>query len=213
MVLTAECWTRTVGLRLGAQYGTGFTITLHDRQWLVTAGHLVKDAEVSDIVISTLRGPRTNRLERIPILQANADVAVFAVDGELTQDLPLEATTDGIIFSQDAYFLGFPFGIGLNNLAHPALPFVKRATVSGLYNDGKGTRFLLLDAINNEGFSGGPVFYCQLGVRKWRVGAVVTGYFSAPSGSDNVPANTGILIAYDIIHAVESIDAFVGAKT
>jgi hypothetical protein len=98
-----------------------------------------------------------HRLERIPVLQDSADIAVFAVEGELTQDLPLGATLNEIAPSQDAYFLGFPFGIGLN-LAKPTLPFVKRATVSGIYHDGDGTKFLLLDAINNQGFSGGPVF-------------------------------------------------------
>ena len=106
--------------------------------------------------------------------------------------------------------LASPFGIGLN-IAKPALPFVKRATVSGIYHYDDGTRFLLLDAINNQGFSGGPVFYCKVGTQDWRVGAVVSGYFSTTTGSGDVPTNTGILIAYDIAYAVDSIYAFVKA--
>ena len=68
---------------------------------------------------------------------------------------------------QDAYFLGFPYGIridskGLNG-PYP-LAVIKRGTVSGviaLGNDAK-TEMVLLDGYNNPGFSGGPIVFRDL---------------------------------------------------
>jgi S1-C subfamily serine protease len=212
-MVPAQCWVRVVGLALPGSLGSGFTLTLHGRQWLVTARHVVDGWDVEDIRVTTLRGAGTNRLERIADMQPGADIAVFSVDGELTQDLPLAATLEGICYSQDAYFLGFPFGFGLNP-QDSSLPFVKKAIISALYKDVNGVGLVLLDGINNPGFSGGPVVFCRQGTQDWHVAGVVSSYWteqvSVVGGVGTVEANTGIIVAYDIRHAVEAIDSSTG---
>ena len=75
--------------------------------------------------------------------------------------------------SQQAFFLGFPYGIGdrfLKETGHP-VAFVKRVTVSTLFG-----KPYLLDGHNNPGFSGGPVVFCPPGRKEFQVAAVVSGY-------------------------------------
>ena len=64
-------------------------------------------------------------------------MSVLAPTEHLTpaRSLPLPASSEGLTYGQEAYFLGFPYGIGDNFLretCHP-LPFVKRLTVSTLF--------------------------------------------------------------------------------
>ena len=40
-----------------------------------------------------------------------ADVAVISAEQQLAPALPVKMSRDGMWFSQDAYFLGFPLGI------------------------------------------------------------------------------------------------------
>ena len=109
--------------------------------------------------------PGIVELERVAGVQPGADIAVFSLTGDLTPDLDLTPTIDGIVWGQDAYFLGFPFGIGFD-LGGGSLPFVKKAIVSGLYKSINGVSLVLLDGINNPGFSGGPVVFCKMGTKE-----------------------------------------------
>jgi len=144
--------------------------------------------------------------------QEGADIAVFAVEGELTFDFDLPASLDGLNWSQDAYFLGYPFQLGMQ-LDGNARPFVRRATASGIHQNTDGPRYVLLDGIVNEGFSGGPVVYNMIGSDQWWVAAVVAGFMSAPvpvrGGPGRVDINAGIVEAHDIGHALDAINAFV----
>jgi len=213
-MITAECWERTVGLEAPGMRGSGFTVTLHGRQWLITAAHVVAGADAKDIQLTGLHLNKV-QLEPVPGVLPGADIAIFSLSGDLTPDLNLTPGIDGIIWSQDAYFLGFPFGIGFNSGAS-SLPFVKKAIVSGLYNAANGVGLVLLDGINNPGFSGGPVVFCKSGTRSWSVAGIVSGYL--PDAVDvvggaggTVSTNTGIIVAHQIRHAVDAIDLFVGA--
>ena len=90
------------------------------------------------------------------------DIAVLIPPKQLTVDYPLEANSKGMLAGQDAYFVGYPYG---EFLTYPTMPdvlgFVKRATVSAFANQGTNEE-ILLDAINNPGFSGSPVIFRDL---------------------------------------------------
>jgi len=142
------------------------------------------------------------------------DLAVLSVDRPLSPpDLPLEPAMKGMIFGQDAFFLGFPY----NDLSRYAfgrdgfpLPFVKKAILS-CFDGG----LMYLDGHNNPGFSGGPVVYVPAGERDFRVAGVVSGYrfeakpvMSGPLATGLVHhENTGIVIAHSVDHAVDLIRA------
>jgi hypothetical protein len=81
--------------------------------------------------------------------------------------------------SQDAYFLGYPYGLhaeGGSLNAHFPLAIVKKACLS-MFALGGPDAYILLDGHNNPGFSGGPVVFAPNGQgAPTNVAAVVSGY-------------------------------------
>jgi hypothetical protein len=123
----------------------------------------------------------------------------------------------GVPVSGSVFFLGFPFGIATiaeqANSGYP-VPLVKGAIVSGFIKVvAIGMAGFLLDAINNPGFSGGPVLTAG---SPPKIVAVISGYRNnrsqaidskgQPSGL-YVLENTGIVISYGISYATQLIDA------
>lgn len=213
-MVPAQCYERVLRVNVPGGHGSGFTINRHGRQWLVTAQHVIDGVDPSDIEIVRREGPVTVGLERVPPTQAGADVAAFLLDAEVTPDLALFASSDGAVFSQDAYFLGYPYGLGLKT-SGVIYPFVKKAIVSAFDREIAGITLWFFDGINNPGFSGGPVVFNRPGTQDWHVAAVVSGYrtesVAVDGGAGVVPTNTGIIVGYDVCHATEAIDAHAGS--
>ena len=212
-MIVSECYERTVRLDVPGDFGSGFTISRNRSQWLITADHLTHEVDESDILVS-YHGDRVDvGLTRVPNLYPTVDVATYRLDRSITPELDLNPTSDGVVFSQDVYFLGYPHGLGLQMDGVVRLPFVKKAIVSASDSTSSGQERWYLDGINNPGFSGGPVVFCRNGTTHWQVMTIVSGYLSEKNkvvdgGSGAVLANTGIIVANDIRYAVESIDAF-----
>jgi hypothetical protein len=127
--------------------------------------------------------------------------------------LPLKYSTNGLIYGQDSYFLGFPYGLTGKSIFTEAgfpMPFVKKGVIS--YFE-KG--LLYLDGHNNPGFSGGPVVFGSPGNAVTNIAGVISGYKSTfnPVLIDKKPTeysfqeNTGIIIVYPIENAIDIIDA------
>ena len=147
----------------------------------------------------------------------SVDISVLGSD-QVTPTLPLPIGSDGLVVGQDMFFLGFPYGmiadVGPINRGLP-FPLVKKGTLSAVTRDDSGGHLLLLDGHNNPGFSGGPVVFSAPGTpaTNLRVAGVVSGYRfeRKPVMDENrvtdlaVHENTGIIITYDIRHAVEVI--------
>jgi S1-C subfamily serine protease len=219
-VITANALERTVRIQQGAKSGTGFTIDHDGQQYLVTARHVVDGPEHVGVLV---RGnPFSVNLTCLAVPDADADVAVFRPDQPITPpDLPLPAGSDGLIFGQEVFFLGYPLGLSFAIGTDEYFPLVKRATASAFRNVGS-RRVFLLDGWNNRGFSGGPVLFrpaTQLGFAEpLRVAGINTGYYPDPSsdalriGGVTVPdsevlLNSGIMVVEDIARAVEAIGA------
>jgi hypothetical protein len=164
----------------------------------------------ADIEVVRRDGPNDVALEDVAAPQSGADVAAFLLSKEITPDLSLSASSDGAVFSQDAYFLGFPYGLGLKT-SGVIYPFVKKAIVSAFDRDVDGVTLWFFDGINNPGFSGGPVVFNRPGTKDWQVVAVVSGYrterVAVEGGAGEIPTNTGIIVGYDVRHAIAAVDA------
>lgn len=173
------------------------------------------------------------------------DILVLVPDHLLLgfgRDFNLTTGDEGIGFGGDCEFLGFPYGGGWKTqMANPKLPgtntwmwlpFVKHCTVSAQLQE-KGHGIWVLDGINNEGFSGGPVLFAT--GRSQKVFAVISGFHqeplevlpAPPSGQEQtssippspklpggkskkpekgvVNANSGFIIAFDIDPAIKAI--------
>jgi hypothetical protein len=217
-LITANVWERVILVVCGNGFGTGFTLDHEDGQYLVTARHVVQSGEPVRVLV---RG-KVVAVQLTPLMVSvpEADVAVFRLNQPITPPgLPLPASMEGMVFGQDAYFLGFPLGMTFD-LGDEYFPLVKRCTISGTTQRYQGRLILLLDGWNNRGFSGGPVVFrppTAAGVREpMRVAGIVTAYRTEGEpvteagrevlGSE-VRLNTGIIIAEQIMRATEAMEA------
>lgn len=232
-MITANVIQRTFQLRASGSSFTGFTIDVSGRQYLCTAKHCLSDSSLENfqyIEIFHDKKWKPLKVQLVGFGSENTDICVLTPEKRLSPPHSLPPTTDGIFYGQEVYFLGFPyrmrFAVKINN-GFP-FPFVKRATLSALSSSCEKQRILYLDGYNNPGFSGGPVVFIKNGdpKNKFCVAAVISGYredkeyivagdergvMSIDKGAGKqepleVYLNTGIVVSYDIKHAIDAIN-------
>lgn len=215
-MITANIYNRVFFIR-AAEYGTAFVIDVENRQYLITAKHLVSETQTSALIFLHRKWSEFP-VTLIGMGAGEVDIAVYRLEILLCPPgFPLEASLDGIVIGQDAYFLGFPYKMwtdGGDALAGRPCPFIKKGTVSSAFKSDDGISRIYLDAINNEGFSGGPIVYQIPGAREFKVGGVVSKFkieyerVIDPAGDHTemtVAYNTGFLVGYEIGSALEII--------
>ena len=212
-MITANFIHRTFRIRRGSSIGTAFTIDVDQRQYVVTARHVVEGFDDKSDVGVFGNGDWTEiAMSLVGHGDGETDVSVLAPENPLSPpELPIHASSAGMTYGQEVYFLGFPYDILGSTIftdqGYP-LPFVKRATFSCFAGDA-----YLLDGHNNPGFSGGPVLFGSPGVPPTNVGAVISGYkfISEPIYHQSVATdlsfkyNTGIIVSYKIEKALALI--------
>ena len=227
-MITSNIIHRTFHIRWNDSTGTGFTVDRGSKQYLVTARHVVRGIESGNAIkIFHDKEWKTLVVNVVGIGKGNVDVAVLACSVRLSPSLPLVASAVGLVYGQPVSFLGYPFGWDSGgeriNRGVP-LPFVKAGIVSAM-EFGDVSR-IFLDAHGNKGFSGGPVVFVPYGQpqNELCVAGIVTSYpipkflpivdsngdtitdrRGKPIG--HVKENPGFVVAIDIKHALELIDA------
>jgi S1-C subfamily serine protease len=202
------------------EYGTAFTIDVSGHEYLITARHLLPpDGKTVDVKIFRDKAWTTLAAEVVGRCRGEIDIAVLRVVPRLTSlEFSVTASMADITLGHDVYFLGFPYkmsgDIGSFMGGLPC-PFAKKGTLS-LLTPGS-PQLLYVDAINNEGFSGGPLFFYPQGKPlELRIAAVVSKFkveFEAvldergEATQMRVPYNTGFLVAYGIKHAIDLINS------
>ena len=217
-MVTANVVHRILHIGRADSQGTAFTVDHGGKQYLVTARHVVEGI-ASGERISVVHQEQQELIEInvVGVGEGVVDVAVLACQQQLSPMHPLEPTTAGLVYGQQAYFLGFPFGwdAGGEHINHGLpLPFVKAGVISAWTN---GTvKRIYIDSHVNEGFSGGPVVFSPPGDQKvLRVAGVVVGYPKRFQPVVDEHGNTvalaqenpGLVLAIDISHVVALIDA------
>ncbi|NUO79834.1 trypsin-like peptidase domain-containing protein [candidate division KSB1 bacterium] len=214
-MITANFIHRTFRIKCGNSIGTGFTVDVDGKQYLVTAKHVIKDFGTTaglEVFGNAVWSPVPAKL--VGHCDENVDISILAPTKPISPpNLPVTASSEGLVYGQDLYFLGFPYGVLsrviFNGAGYP-LPLVKRAILSSFAGN-----VYLLDGHNNPGFSGGPVLFGQRGKLPNCVAAVISGYRSSPKpvfqDEEKTPLvfheNTGIIISYKIELALELIRA------
>lgn len=226
-MLTTNVIHRTFMIRYGDSGGTAFAVDWKSRQYLVTARHVTGGISGTDQISIFHDGQwKTLSVNVVGVAAGDVDVTVLACGLLLAPpSMRLEPTIANLAFSQQVYFVGFPFlwtagGEELNR--DFPLPFAKTGIVSALSFK---ERLLYIDAHGNRGFSGGPVVFVPHGRRgEFRVAGVVAHYptplvepvvdkaGNVIRNSSSEPIayfkeNPGIVVAYDIRHATELMDA------
>lgn len=217
-MLTVNILQRTFQMRHNGDLGTCFTIDVDRKQYLITAKHCIDNFDPSDFHIFHHGVWKQLKVELVGYGTCNADIAVLKTDLQLSPDYPMEPSLVNAVFGQDAYFLGFPYGLrsetGEFNRGFP-LPLVKRCVFSAITTVGGRLQEVILDGHNNPGFSGGPVVFsppCN-STPTYQVGAVISAYRfqhedifyqDKPTGLV-YRSNTGIVVCHSIKHATEAI--------
>lgn len=212
-MITANIIHRVFHIRYHNSLGTGFTIDISGREYLVTARHIVETLQGSEIIELFSNGTWIQiDVHLVGHALGEADISVLATERRLTPpNLPMEAESNGLIYGQNVYFLGFPYGfLGQYNFGSDGfpLPFVKKAIVS-LFN---GSTYLL-DGHNNPGFSGGPVVFRNSPNENFKVAAVISGYQAVEepiyegnqTTSLTYSYNTGIIVTHRIDFALDLV--------
>jgi len=229
--ITTNILQRVFLIKYGNKFCSSFTVEVQQRQYLITSRHSfigIKSGESIQIF-------RNNKWDSLTVKiidpqPRDIDIIVFVLPIQISPSFPIEPTIDGLVLAQDMYFLGFPFGLGMDgnvlNNGFP-LPFVKKGICSAInYSASKGYTEIYVDGHNNPGFSGGPVVFVDKGSRSLRIAGVVSGYrnqddkvfrriVSKMGDKDAkielaetdmiVQSNSGIVLGYSIKNAIDAI--------
>lgn len=240
--VTGNVLSRVFQIKVGGYTGTAFVVDYQGSHYFVTAQHMV--APVGDEAKIDLRAAEDSKWRsdsdwhtfNFKVLHGTspcADVAVLVpLEPKSIDAAPLPSDYD-YAMGQEAYFLGYPFGLFTDFGGKPfSIPIIKHAYVSatvgcGAIYPGQSNKdqLILLDGINNHGFSGGPVVapnaYALLGaLREQSVVGVISAYKyeDLPISIDgkNNPresgsANSGIIIAIPISQALSLIKTYKAA--
>lgn len=217
-MITINVIQRIFQIRYNNATGTCFSIDHNNRQYIVTAKHVIDGLQTGSTIEIFHDNDWRSLIVNLVGHHTTQDVSVFALNQFIAAH-SMQASSNQLAYSQDVYFLGFPFGLqDVNNAPlnrQFPIPLVKKAIVSAIINDAGGN-YMLLDGHNNPGFSGGPVVFKRGAENTFNVAGIISGYRvnHEPILVNNNPqndiihrANTGIIIAPMIENAVELIDS------
>lgn len=216
-MITVNSWMRVFQIQVGNATGTVFLLEKDDRQYWVTAKHVLGDWDGRNaLAIRNLNGWFDVDFKLVGH-HPTADVSVLVADTYMDVH-PARGDMKGLGLTQDLYFMGFPFGWVAEmapdlNRNFP-MPFVKRAILSAVCPPSPGMAdVLFLDGHNNPGFSGGPVVFIDRHTGEHKICGVVSGYRIQPEnvfvGQEQidayVQANSGLMICEQVLRIDEVI--------
>jgi len=174
LTLTNLAGTVSTNIQVNTNRATAFTIEVDDRQYLITAAHVVpKPFDGALISVFHEQQWKLMHFNVIPCAP-DIDILVLVPPFQLTVTFPVgRLGVPGLALSQEMYFVGFPFGMFMDNMPNVPipLPFVKSGICSGM-QPGK----FWIDGMNNPGFSGGPAVFWDSDHKLFRIAGVVSGY-------------------------------------
>ncbi|MCA0393175.1 MAG: serine protease [Proteobacteria bacterium] len=200
---------RTFCIAHNESTGTGFTIDVESRQYLVTARHVI-DGLTPESSLGVMRNGAWQSVDVGDVWHSpsGADLALLSLKNQLSPSHEVLVVGDSASYflSQQIYFLGFPYGLHTEaaqiNDGYP-VPFVKTGIVASFSSLSGGSQLFYCDGHNNPGFSGGPIVTVSPRQQVTVIG-VISGYrFNEEpvllNGVDtglNYRSNTGLVIGY-----------------
>jgi hypothetical protein len=146
----------------GEQYGSAFALDRDKRQYLVTARHIVGSDRARDsISIYLEKSWKALGVKVVGLGNGDIDVAVLSPAQQIAPNFPLEAAIGSFILGQDMLIVGYPLKMSSDGGAVTSgrpVPFVRKGVLSAFDWD-TDPKTLWIDAVNNEGFSGGPILF------------------------------------------------------
>jgi hypothetical protein len=240
---TSNILFKTLMIKSKTEAGTMFSIDVDDREYWLTAKHILtgrrsgpagefseKTASL-DVLDPIGRAIKWNSIQ-FAVIDPGKDIDIVVLIPNTTLQeigIPSLKVSSSMGIGQECSFLGFPYAntwTATFNSTEYKMPFIKHCYISGIIR--QPAAVLVLDGINNLGFSGGPVLY-QTGQNQVVLG-VISGYHSEPGEvhsievpdipsavqtpderkpntkkKDVVDLNTGIILAFMADAAVDAI--------
>jgi hypothetical protein len=238
---------RTLMVRTATEQASMFSVDVDGREYWITVKHLLTGAKhmpvgsvaakrVSLFVLDPSSADQRWIPNNFSVLDPGKDIDIVVLAPEHSirptklNSLPISA--EGAPIGGECEFLGFPFaGAWMANLKDGGvyrMPFIKHCYLSGQINEPQ--RIWVLDGVNNEGFSGGPVVIFTGAEQK--ILGVVSGFRTETSDVVSVPIqqqpttsqngkqsganrpvksknvvnmNAGLIFAFDASYALEAI--------
>lgn len=213
-MITSNILRRTFYIRYEENTGTAFTIEVDGLQYIITAKHLLDNADSHDYIYVFHDSMWKKHLLKNKWLSPTADVALLSPVSELSPRFPVGlGNNTSYYLSEQIYFLGFPYGLkaemGEANNDFP-LPFVKTGIISSIEIIQKGSSVIFCDGINNPGFSGGPIVTVSKD-QTIKIIGIISGYKHNEdhiliNGKDSglrYKANTGLIVGHGINEIIE----------
>lgn len=206
---------RTNQIKYNDTTGSCFILDYEGRQYFLTAQHIIKGlSNEGDIEIFYQNKWQKHHIKLVGHSQYS-DISIFTVPEFLNLSKNLTASYNEVLYSQELFFLGFPYGYQ-NTFSKIdsdfPLPFVKKAILSNFINYNK-THILFLDGINNPGFSGGPIVFYNYQSKQMELCGIISGFqpeiknttINDSETQIQYSVNTGIIIGYGLNDALEII--------
>jgi hypothetical protein len=217
MMLPNNILYRTFFIR-GSEYGTAFTIEVNGEEFLITASHLLSPGGSQNIRVFHANKWHDFDCSLVGAGVGEIDIAVLKMPDPVRladANFSLVTKFGNCHVGQDLFFIGFPYKMYIDyGPAFPGqpCPFLKRGTLSA-YDVGPG--LIYVDAHNNEGFSGAPLYFVPpqnlavpqvIGVvSKFKIERETVMSADGEPTDMSVAYNTGFLVAYSIDHALKII--------
>ena len=243
--VTSGALFRTFMIETNFGRGTTFSIDVDNREYWITAKHMFTGIKTGPAGVFNTKTVQANILSNIgegdeghdqhwmtetfTVIDPGKDIDILVLVPDhlllpYTRDFSLRAGVKDVGLGEDTK--------DPNKKSWVWLPYVKHCTPSAQLIE-KGLEIWVLDGINNEGFSGGPVLYAT-GPNQ-EIFAVISGFHQEPlevlpvpntgekqtssippspklpgakskdSGKEIVNANSGFIIAFSIEPAIKAI--------
>lgn len=184
---------------------------------LLTAAHAVKGIVAGDnLLVRHQSNWSPRRAKAVFFDDEGNDVCGVAVDAQGSVGMEINMLNAQILQGAEVVFAGYPLGLEMSDVPERdgwPIPYIKAGIFSGWMTH-EGAQYLLFDAMNNVGFSGGPVIYRHHESGKLEIGGLVSNYrFDAPlpvlekegkelkeTGTHFVRPNSGFMAAVPARH-------------
>lgn len=214
----SEILARTHLIHAGNEMGTAFSIDHEGKVYLVTARHVVSGIPTVNSTIQLSRNGTWLDCHIVRVLfppSNDVDIAVMETTERVSKpfEVAIASGKEGPSFGQQVWFIGYPWGLH-THVTNGEIPFIKRGTFSAIDATNTDAVVLYIDGFNNPGFSGGPIVYWDFNSHAYRLIAVVKGYredsakviINGQHNDTPLLVNSGILIAYNVRHAIQAIE-------
>lgn len=168
-------------LRIGWASNAGSAVYLEDRgvKLIATARHVVEGALVGDRIAIRHQSQWTYvEIAEIEHDERGHDLSIIIPVTHWGEGLPRSRLDGRVPIGFDVVFCGFPLGLEMNGMPSSngwPTAYVKGGMLSGFYRLNDETIYVF-DAMNNVGFSGGPIVWRRPADSTLHIAGIVSNY-------------------------------------